>query len=67
MIKIGIIGGASYKAGELIRLLINHPEAQILFFHNASHVGNPVTDVHEGLFGEKNPRFTQRPPPGRIE
>ena len=48
MIKIGIIGGAGYTAGELIRLLINHPEAEIVFINSSSHAGNRVTDVHEG-------------------
>ena len=43
MIKIGIIGGAGYTAGELIRLLINHPEAEIVFINSASNAGNRVT------------------------
>ena len=47
MIKIGIIGGAGYTAGELIRLLINHPEAEIVFINSGSNAGNRVTDVHE--------------------
>ena len=60
MIKIGIIGGAGYTAGELIRLLINHPEAEIVFINSASNAGNRVTDVHEGLYGETDLRFTDR-------
>ena len=39
MIKIGIIGGAGYTAGELIRLLINHPEAEIVFINSGSNAG----------------------------
>ena len=62
MIKIGIIGGAGYTAGELIRLLINHPEAEIVFINSASNAGNRVTDVHEGLYGETDLRFTDRLP-----
>lgn len=50
--KIGIIGGAGYTAGELLRLLINHPEAEIVFVHSSSNAGHPVTDVHQGLLGE---------------
>ena len=52
MIKVGIIGGAGYTAGELIRLLINHPEAEIVFINSSSNAGNKITDVHEGLYGE---------------
>ena len=52
MIKVGIIGGAGYTAGELIRLLLNHPEAEIVFINSSSNAGNKITDVHEGLYGE---------------
>lgn len=52
MIKAGIIGGAGYTAGELIRLLINHPETEIVFINSTSNAGNKITDVHEGLYGE---------------
>ena len=47
--KIGILGGAGYTAGELIRILINHPEAEISFINSESNAGNLITDVHEGL------------------
>ena len=52
MIKVGIIGGAGYTAGELIRLLINHPEAEIMFINSQSNAGHKITDVHSGLLGE---------------
>ncbi len=52
MIKAGIIGGAGYTAGELIRLLLNHPETEIVFINSSSNAGNRITDVHEGLYGE---------------
>ena len=55
MIKVGIIGGAGYTAGELIRLLLNHPEAEIVFINSSSNAGNKITDVHEPQ------------PPGRAE
>lgn len=53
-IRIGIIGGAGYTAGELLRLLINHPAADIVFIHSSSQAGLPVTSVHSGLYGETN-------------
>lgn len=52
MIKVGIIGGAGYTAGELLRLLINHPEVDIAFIHSSSNAGRPVAEVHEGLIGD---------------
>ena len=58
MIKVGIIGGAGYTAGELIRLLLNHPEAEIVFINSSSNAGNKITDVHEGLYGETDLVFT---------
>ena len=58
MIKVGILGGAGYTAGELIRLLINHPEAEIVFVNSESNAGNLLTDVHEGLYGDTDMRFT---------
>ncbi len=61
-IKIGIIGGAGYTAGELLRLLINHPQADIVFVNSESNAGNPLTQVHEGLYGETDLRFTGQAP-----
>ena len=49
MIRVGILGAAGYTGGELIRLLLNHPEAEIVFAHSESNAGNLVSDVHEGL------------------
>ena len=60
--KIGILGGAGYTAGELIRLLLNHPKAEITFVNSESNAGNPVTDVHEGLYGETDLKFTSDMP-----
>ena len=67
MIKAGIIGGAGYTAGELIRLLINHPEVEIVFVHSTSNEGNRVADVHEGLYGETELRFTGQLPLEEID
>lgn len=58
MIKVGIIGAAGYTAGELIRLLVNHPETQIIFAHSSSNAGQPFWTVHEGLFGETDQCFS---------
>ena len=62
MIRVGILGGAGYTAGELIRLLINHPEAEIVFVNSESNAGNLLTDVHEGLYGDTDMRFTDAMP-----
>jgi len=61
-IKAGIISGAGYTAGELIRVLINHPEVEITFVHSTSNVGNRIADVHEGLIGETNLVFSDTLP-----
>ena len=62
MKKIGIIGGAGYTAGELLRLLINHPEVSIEFVHSSSNAGKPITDVHGGLLGETDIVFSDSHP-----
>lgn len=62
MIKIGILGGAGYTGGELFRLLINHPEAEIVFVNSESNAGNLIAEVHEGLLGETDMRFTSETP-----
>lgn len=58
MVKVGIIGGAGYTAGELLRLLINHPKVEIGFVHSTSNAGNHICDVHDGLWGETDLRFS---------
>ena len=62
MIKVGIIGGAGYTAGELCRILLNHPEAEIAFVNSSSNAGNKLADVHEGLYGETDLTFTDQLP-----
>ncbi|MBP9997676.1 MAG: N-acetyl-gamma-glutamyl-phosphate reductase [Bacteroidales bacterium] len=57
MIKVGIIGGAGYTAGELLRLLVNHPEVEIVFVHSSSNAGAYLHEVHEGLIGDTDLRF----------
>ena len=65
--KIGILGGAGYTAGELIRLLLNHPSAEIAFVNSESNAGNLITDVHEGLYGDTDLRFTSDMPFGEAD
>lgn len=62
MIRIGILGAAGYTGGELIRLLLNHPESEIVFANSESNAGNLVADVHEGLYGDTDLRFTDEMP-----
>ena len=57
MIRVGIIGGAGYTAGELIRLLVNHPRVEIAFVHSTSNAGEPLCKVHSGLYGETEMHF----------
>ncbi|QQL51527.1 N-acetyl-gamma-glutamyl-phosphate reductase [Mucilaginibacter ginkgonis] len=57
-IKAGIIGGAGYTGGELLRILVNHPNVDIAFVHSNSNAGNPVYEVHTDLFGDTEMKFT---------
>ena len=67
MIKVGIIGGAGYTAGELCRILLNHPQAEIVFINSSSNAGNKITDVHEGLYGETDLVFTDQLPLDQVD
>lgn len=62
MIKVGILGAAGYTGGELIRLLLNHPEVEIVFANSESNAGNKVSDVHEGLIGDTEQTFSSEMP-----
>ena len=57
MVKVGIIGGAGYTAGELLRILINHPEVEITFAQSSSNSGNLISDIHFDLLGDTDLRF----------
>jgi N-acetyl-gamma-glutamyl-phosphate reductase len=57
-IRIGIVGGAGYTGGELLRILINHPRAEIVFVHSKSNAGKLVSDVHTDLFGDTDTKFS---------
>ncbi len=60
MIKVGIIGGAGYTAGELIRILLNHPQAELTFVQSSSNSDNLLSDVHTDLLGDTDIRFTAK-------
>ncbi len=57
-ISVGIVGGAGYTAGELIRILRNHPQAEIQFVHSTSNAGHPLYAVHRDLLGDTELKFT---------
>ena len=58
MKRVGIIGGGGYTAGELLRLLVHHPEVEIAFVESGSQAGKAVTEVHNDLIGDTDLRFT---------
>ncbi len=61
MIQAGIVGGAGYTAGELIRILLNHPQARLAFVQSSSNAGNPVYQVHRDLLGDTEMTFVAEP------
>lgn len=58
MLQVGIIGGAGYTAGELIRLLMHHPKVEINFVYSTSNAGNKVSHIHQDLVGSTDLKFT---------
>ncbi len=66
-IRVGVLGAAGYTGGELIRLLLNHPETEIVFANSESNAGNLVSDVHEGLVGDTDLRFTDKMPFEQVD
>lgn len=67
MIRVGIFGAAGYTGGELIRLLVNHPQVEIVFANSESNAGNKVADVHEGLYGDTDLTFTSDMPFDKVD
>lgn len=61
-ISVGIVGGAGYTAGELLRLLLRHPQVDIQFVHSSTQSGRPVYHIHRDLFGETEITFTDKVP-----
>ena len=60
MIEAGIIGGAGYTAGELIRLLLRHPEVNLNFIYSTSQPGKAISSTHQDLLGETDLQFTNK-------
>lgn len=58
MIKVGVAGGAGYTGGELLRIIINHPNVDIKYVYSTSQAGNPVHNTHKDLLGETDLVFT---------
>ncbi len=58
MLQVGIIGGAGYTAGELIRLLMHHPKTKINFVYSTSNAGNNISAIHQDLVGSTKMKFT---------
>ena len=67
MIKVGILGAAGYTGGELIRVLLNHPEVEIVFANSESNAGNKVYEVHEGLIGDTEMAFSSEMPFDKVD
>ena len=67
MIKAGVIGVAGYTGGELLRILVNHPDVEIEFVNSNSNAGNKLYTVHEGLIGETDMVFTDQLPFEKID
>ncbi len=66
-VKVGVLGAAGYTGGELIRVLLGHPQAEIVFANSESNAGNYVSDVHEGLIGETDICFTAEMPFDKVD
>lgn len=56
-VRAGIVGGAGYTGGEMLRILVRHPNVELAFVHSRSNAGNPVSDVHTDLLGETDLKF----------
>ena len=66
-VRVGILGAAGYTGGELIRVLLSHPNAEIVFANSESNAGNKVYDVHEGLVGDTELEFTSEMPFDKVD
>ena len=67
MIKTGIIEGAGFTGGELIRLLLNHPDVQLMFITGRGNSGQKIHEVHRGLYGETDLEFSEEPELDKID
>lgn len=67
MIKVGVIGSAGYTGGELLRILVNHPEVELVFVNSNSNAGNKVYAVHQDLVGYTEMSFTNELPFNKVD
>ena len=67
MVKVGVLGAAGYTGGELIRVLLGHPQVEIVFANSESNAGNKVSEVHEGLVGDTELEFTSEMPFDQVD
>ncbi len=67
MIRVGIVGGAGYTGGELLRILLRHPWADVRFVHSRSQAGKAVVSVHPDLIGETSLRFSAQIPQEEVD
>lgn len=67
MVKVGILGAAGYTGGELIRVLLRHPQVEIVFANSESNAGNKIFEVHEGLVGDTELEFTSEMPFDKVD
>lgn len=65
--KVGIVGGAGYTAGELLRILVHHPHVDIVFVHSSSNAGNRLSEIHSGLEGDTDLLFTSELPLREVD
>ena len=67
MIRTGIIEGAGFTGGELIRLLLNHPDVHLIFITGRGNSGQYIHEVHRGLYGETDLQFAEEPELDKID
>ncbi|MCM1111545.1 MAG: hypothetical protein NC336_10075 [Clostridium sp.] len=67
MIKVGIIGATHPAAGELLRVLVYHPDVEVVWAYAPNHAGLPLTQFHRGLAGETWLRFTDAVTPDNVD
>lgn len=67
MIKVGVVGSAGYTGGELLRILVNHPEVELVFVNSNSNAGNKIYQVHQDLIGYTEMDFTDELPFDKVD
>lgn len=67
MINVGILGASTPQGGELVRILVNHPDVELAFAYDTANVGMPLTALHHGLIGETSLAVTDTPSLARLD